>query len=97
MRETKVETYLTEQVEERGGLCEKHVSPGLNGVPDRLITWPSGRMELVETKAPGEQPRGNQYRDHQRRAKRHVTVYVLDTVEKVDEYIKRSWVHWRQS
>jgi hypothetical protein len=95
VRETKVETYLCEQVEERGGLCEKHVSPGLVGVPDRLITWPCGVMHLAETKAPGKKPRPKQARDHARRAKRCVTVYVLDTKEKVDEYIKQCWVLWK--
>jgi hypothetical protein len=42
VRETAVEKYLVEQVEARGGLCEKHVSPGRKGVPDRLVSWPGG-------------------------------------------------------
>lgn len=87
MRETAVESYLQAQVELHGGLCEKHVSPGLNGVPDRLITWPGGVMHLVETKAPDKTPRGNQLRDHARRAKRGVIVRVIDTRDKVDVYI----------
>lgn len=96
MRESNVEAYLKEQVEARGGLCEKHVSPGLVGVPDRLITWPYGRMELVETKAPGKKPRPSQVRDHARRAKRCVSVPVLDTMEKVDAYVQDRWQYWRK-
>lgn len=95
MRESKVETYLTAQVEARGGLCEKHVSPGLVGVPDRLITWPVGVMHLAETKATGKKPRGNQLRDHARRAARNVRVYVLDTHSKIDTYILGCSNYWR--
>lgn len=94
MKESAIETYLCEQVEARGGLCEKHVSPGLVGVPDRLITWPRGVMHLAETKAPGKKPRPSQVRDHQRRAKRGVTVYVLDTRPKVDTYIWGCSRYW---
>lgn len=94
MRETVVENYLTDCVESRGGLCEKHVSPGLNGVPDRLITWPDGVMRLVETKAPRKTARGNQLRDHARRAKRNVIVPVLDTIQKVDAWIVQQCKHW---
>lgn len=87
VRETKVETYLDEQVVAHGGLCEKHVSPGLAGVPDRLVTWHRGVMHLVETKAPDKKPNPLQARDHRRRAKHDVFVYVLDTFLKVDQYI----------
>lgn len=89
MRESEVEKYLVECVEALGGLCEKHVSPGLRGVPDRLVTWPNGAMHLVEVKA--QTGFGKvmpwQKRDHERRAKRNVFVYVLHTTELVDQYI----------
>jgi hypothetical protein len=95
MKESKVETYLTEQVESVGGLCEKHVSPGRRAAPDRLITWPSGTMELVETKAPRKKPREEQVRDHERRARRRVKVYVIDTLAKVQAYMHEHRDHWR--
>lgn len=96
MREKKVETYLVEQVEAAGGLCEKHVSPGRRGVPDRLATWPvalgwnydRGFVDLVETKRPGGEARDEQVRDHKRRAARGVPVYLIDTKAKVDEYVR---------
>jgi hypothetical protein len=93
VRETVVEAYLRKRVEECGGLCEKHVSPGRKGVPDRLVTIPyrnepnTPRMELVETKAPGKKPRADQVRDHERRAKLGIVVRVIDTKAKVDNYI----------
>lgn len=87
MRETAVETFLTGLVESHGGLCEKHVSPGLNGVPDRLITWRDGRMFLVETKAPKKGPRGNQLRDHKRRSARGVKVHVISTLDQANDFV----------
>lgn len=87
MKEDKVEEHLRKLVEEAGGICEKHTSPGRIGVPDRLVTWPWGEMDLVETKAPGKGARTTQITDHKERAKRGVPVYLLDTKRKVDEYV----------
>jgi hypothetical protein len=87
--ENSIEKHLREGVESAGGLCEKFRIVGRRGPPDRLITWPGGAMELVETKAPGKKPRRSQIRDHARRAKLGVRVYVLDTIEKVDRYLRR--------
>ena len=53
MRETVIEKYLTREVERRGGRCLKWVSPGHNGVPDRLVFLPGPWFALAETKAPG--------------------------------------------
>jgi hypothetical protein len=44
-------------------------------------------MYLAETKAPGKGPRIDQLRDHQRRAARGVTVWVLNTKEAVDTFV----------
>jgi hypothetical protein len=87
-RESTVEDYLREQVERQSGLCEKHVSPGQRGVPDRLVTWYWGEMDFVETKSPGKGAEDHQTRDHKRRAARRVPVYLIDTRDKVDEYIR---------
>lgn len=53
MREKEIETALVRAVKARGGLAIKFVSPGLSGVPDRLILLPGGRMAFIELKAPG--------------------------------------------
>lgn len=87
MREIVVEEYLRDQVIELGGLCEKFVSPGKRGVPDRIITWPCGMIHFIETKAPGKKPDPCQDRDHAERRKRGAHVFVLDTKEKVDLYL----------
>ena len=49
VRENKVETYLDEQVTEHGGITRKWVSPGMDGVPDRIVIY-KGRVIFVEVK-----------------------------------------------
>jgi hypothetical protein len=87
MREITVRNYLVEQVELRNGLCELHTAPGQRGVPDCLVTWPFGDMELVETKTKNGRLSGAQKRDHARRKKLNVRVYVLWSKEQVDRYV----------
>lgn len=51
MREKQVEQALVKAVKASGGICPKFVSPGLSGVPDRLVLLPNGRIGFVEVKA----------------------------------------------
>lgn len=99
MKEITVEQYLKRESEAAGADCDKHVSPGKRGEPDRLMGWPSGSyfagtpttigfLELVETKAPGKTPRKEQLRNHNRRAQKGIRVLLIDTKEKVDQYVK---------
>jgi hypothetical protein len=57
VREKEIETALVRAVKARGGLAIKFVSPGLNGVPDRLILMPGGCIAFIELKAPGRKMR----------------------------------------
>ncbi len=54
MKEKNVEAYLRDQAKGKGGKAYKFVSPGNDGVPDRLVCLPGGRIAFVETKAPGK-------------------------------------------
>ena len=66
MLEKSVEQALEKAVRERGGLALKFVSPGLSGVPDRIVLMPGGRCAFVELKAPGKHMRPLQLkRKHQ--------------------------------
>lgn len=87
VRESDVESYLKQQVEAHGGMYEKFKSPQKRHVPDDLCTWPGGFMDLVECKRPKKKPIPGQVRDHKRRAKLGVWVWVTDTFERVDRYI----------
>lgn len=91
MREYSVEKYLRLSVERRGGTCEKFVSPGRVGVPDRQVSDRPGRIDYIETKAPGKKPNPAQKRDHARRRARGFRVYVLDTKEKIDWYMRTQY------
>lgn len=84
-----VEMYLKSSVEAAGGMCEKIIPTGGRGKPDRLVTWPL-RMDLVETKRPkgeGGKLSGHQIRDHKRRKKYGIPVFVLYTKDAVDDYV----------
>lgn len=83
MRETVVEQALTRAVHAAGGLCWKFISPGLAGVPDRLIILPGGHVGFVEVKAPGKHPRPiQQHRLGQLRAL-GATVAVIDHPDQI--------------
>jgi len=57
MREKHIEQKLTAKVKTMGGMAVKFTSPGMDGMPDRLILLPGGRICFVEVKAPGEKMR----------------------------------------
>lgn len=62
MREKSVEGKLTNAVRMMGGIAFKFVSPGFDGVPDRLVLLPQGKMAFIELKAPGKKLRPLQVR-----------------------------------
>lgn len=88
MRESRIEAYFVRRVKEAGGLERKFVSPGRRSVTDRIAGFPVGRFAFVELKATGEKPRPDQLREHARWRKLGFAVYVLDSFESVDEFIK---------
>ena len=61
-----------------GGICPKWVSPGFDGMPDRIALLPGGKSGFVETKAPGEKPRPLQASRHALLRRLGFRVYVLD-------------------
>lgn len=52
MREKDIERKLIAEVKKAGGLALKLVSPGFDGIPDRLLLLPIGKLAFVECKAP---------------------------------------------
>ena len=54
MREKTIEAKLVQAVRTKGGLAPKFTSLGLDGVPDRLVLLPGGRIAFIELKAPGK-------------------------------------------
>jgi len=89
MLESEVEKNLCKRVKnELHGLALKFVSPGFNGVPDRIILVPMGRIYFVETKAPGKKLRKLQ--EWVRGVIRGLGFAVLriDTKEKVESFVE---------
>jgi hypothetical protein len=78
MREKTIEQKLTLMVKKLGGICPKFVSPGFDGMPDRIVLLPGGHMAFVEVKAPGKKPRALQTARHLLLRKLGFKVYVLD-------------------
>ena len=66
-----------------GGMAVKFVSPGLDGMPDRLALLPGGRMAFVEVKAPGKKPRPIQEARHRMLRRLGFQVYVLDDEKQI--------------
>ncbi|MGG2140857.1 VRR-NUC domain-containing protein [Candidatus Symbiopectobacterium sp.] len=79
IRESTIEKHLVAEVKKAGGIAYKFVSPGRRSVPDRLVLLPGGRLVFVECKAPGEKPRADQLREHDRMRALGFTVVVLDS------------------
>lgn len=83
MREKTIEHDLVMEVKRVGGLALKFVSPGFDGVPDRLVLLQGGKMGFVEVKAPGKHPRPLQEARHRLLRRLGFKVYVLDDAEQI--------------
>jgi len=88
MRERSIEAYLRDQVRKAGGVAMKWISPGNNGVPDRIVIVPDGRIVFAELKAPGKKPTQLQLVQHERLRALGCDVRVIDSREGVDDLIK---------
>lgn len=89
MRENVIEEYLRDQVRAIGGRAYKFVSPGNKGVPDRLVLLPGGRIIFIEMKAPGKKSTPQQLLQQKRIKALGCQVFVIDTKEKVDDFIRQ--------
>ena len=87
MREKETEQALVQAVKKMGGIAPKWVSPGLDGMPDRIVLLPLGKIAFVEVKAPGKRPRPLQVARHELLRRLGFRVYVLDDKDKIGEMI----------
>lgn len=91
MLESEVEKKLCKRVkDELHGRAFKFVSPGQNGVPDRIVLIPMGRIYFVETKAPGKKLRRLQEWVANLIRSLGFEVIRIDTLEKVDEFVRKA-------
>ncbi len=87
MREKFIEKKLVEAVKKRDGMAPKFVSLGLNGMPDRIVLLPMGRIAFVELKAPGEQMRPIQVKRKRQLERLGFLVYCIDGVEQMESML----------
>lgn len=83
MREKTIESKLVKAVKNMGGLAPKFVSPGFDGVPDRIVLLPYGKIAFVELKAEGETLRPLQVRRKRQLESLGFSVYCVDTAEQI--------------
>ena len=87
MRERDVEQSLVRAVKRLGGMCPKFVSPGLDGVPDRIILMPGARIAFAELKAPGRKMRPLQVKRKGQLESLGFRVYCIDNPKQINTAI----------
>ena len=87
MSEKAIEQKLVKEVKRQGGMCPKLISPGMNGMPDRIVLLPEAHMGFVEVKAPGKKPRSLQLCRHEQLRKLGYKVSVLDDPEQIPDIL----------
>ncbi len=84
IREADIEEYLVAKVKQHGGLTLKLVSPGMAGVPDRIVLGKGGRISFVELKAPMRKPTPLQESRIEQLRSMGFPVWVVDNQMSVD-------------
>ena len=83
MQEKYIEQKLVAAVKSMGGMAPKFVSPGIDGMPDRIVLLPMGRIAFVECKATGKRMRPLQKKRKKQLEALGFLVYCLDDVEQI--------------
>lgn len=98
MTEKELEQMLVREVKRRGGRAYKFISPGYNGVPDRLVLLPGSKIGFVEVKAPGKKMRPNQIKRKSELEELGFLVYCLDApkdiggvVDEIESKMRLVW------
>lgn len=86
-QERRIERYLCSRVKEIGGYAMKITSPGLAGVPDRLVLF-NGVALFVELKAPEGRPTARQLAVHRFLYRLGFPVSVANSKEMVDRLVQ---------
>ena len=87
-REKDYEARFVSMCVREGWLCEKFISPGKRGVPDRIVTA-FNYICFVEMKTPVGRLSKLQIIDHKRRRDRGADVYVVSNHQEALETVAR--------
>lgn len=83
MREKTLEALLVQIVKSMGGLAPKFVSPGFDGMPDRIVLLPHSKIAFIEVKAHGKKQRPLQVRRKSQLESLGFSVYCLDDAAQI--------------
>jgi hypothetical protein len=87
MREKTIERKLVQAVKAMGGIAPKFISPGFDGMPDRLVLLPNGKIAFVEVKRHGEKPSPLQEARLRLLRRLGFKVYVLDDEGQIQQIL----------
>ena len=82
--EKTIEQKLVRAVKLMGGLAPKFVSPGLDGVPDRIVLLPGSKLAFVELKADGKKLRPLQVKRKRQLEALGFSVYCIDSTGQIE-------------
>ena len=88
MSEKDIERKFVLTVRNAGGIAPKFVSPGFDGIPDRIVLMPGGRVGFVEVKATGKKPRPLQAARFRLLESLGFRVFVLDRTEQIPGIVR---------
>lgn len=83
MLEKEIERKLVKAVKAEHGICPKFISPGYDGMPDRLVLLPNEKFAFIELKAPGKKPRPLQAARHEMLKRLGFKVYIIDSEKQI--------------
>ena len=87
MVEKMIERKFVDEAKAAGGWAPKFTSPGTDGMPDRILLMPGGKIAFVEVKAPGKKPRPLQLMRHAALRRLGFNVFVLDDPNQIQSII----------
>ncbi len=89
MRESEIENYLVDRVEQLRGEIRKVKWIGRRGAPDRLVWIPAWTApKMPELKRPGKDLEEHQKREHKRLKRMGIACCKLDSIEAVDRFLR---------
>lgn len=88
VRERDIERWLVSQIKRMGGEAFKFVSPGNDGVPDRMVCIPDGKIYFIELKTEEGGPSKIQTYQIRRFQKLGCNVRIISGREEAEQFIR---------
>jgi len=86
--EKQIEKRLCDKVKACGGIALKFSSPGMAGVPDRIVLLPNGEIYFVELKRLREKMRPLQVKRKRQLEALGFKVYCIASIEGLESFLR---------